>query len=344
MTSKNITFLSSKKMGLSSDLKYFELYLNKYGLVRDSYLRFFCKNEKGGNAMVNQGYRDAKKDFCKDADNIICVDASLPAGRNCFKDNCVRILLAVPMEYQFKNMLLKKKNTPKYKTFKHFTHIIVGSPFTETLFQKVYQLDDTELIGDVCMPTVWSLQQESIREEKIAWFDFYFPEAKGRKILSIIISGKVSGKEKFIKEFDIQSLFEYLGDDWFVVTNSVDLLENVKVFEQKNRERFGYLKKIMLVQDLLFVSDAVVTNNGNYAAYFSTRNKPVYCLKIINNYFERYMQVFHPDLILNSFNDLLVKNLGEQRIENKAQNAFRDLFSYKKLKSPYETIYDICNN
>lgn len=331
-------------MGLSSDLKYLETYLNQFGLIGDNYLRFFCKNEKGGNAMVNQGYRDAKKDFCRDADNIICVDASLPAGRNCFKDNSNRILLAVPMEYQFKNMLLKKKNIPKYKTFKNFTHIIAGSPFTETLFQKLYQLDDTELIGDVCLPTVWSLHQDEIRKDKVARFNFYFPEAKGRKILSFIISGRVTGKEKFIKEFDIQSLFEHLGDDWFVVTNSVELLENVRVFEQNNGERFGYLKKIMQVQDLLYVSDSVVTNNGNYAAYFSTRNKPVFCIKIMNNYFEQYMKEFHPELFLSCFNDLLYLNFDEQGKNSKAQSVFRSLFFYRQLKSPYETIYEILKN
>lgn len=341
MYSKNITFLSSKKLGLYSDLKFIETYLNCHRWDKEINLRFFCKNEKSANVMNNQGYRDGKKEFCSDADNVICVDASLPGGDYCFKDGSSRILLAVPLEYQFKNRLLKKKSKPQYKTFNNFTHIIAGSPFTETLFQNVYQLDHTKLIGDVCMPTVWNLHQEEIVNEKSARFYFYFPEARGKKILSFIFSGTLTGKEKFFREFNIQNLFDKLGDDWFVVSNALEMLDNVRVYEQKYVERFGYLKKIMPVQDLLFISDAVVTNNGNSAAYFSTRNKPVYCMKIINNYFERYMEMFHPNLILKSFNDLLEMKLDEQEMDIEAQNVFRKLFSYKELKSPYEVIYKI---
>ena len=106
MSEKSITFLSNRGAGMNSDLKLVERKLVDIMGDDDFSCRFFLKNERRKNPMAKQGILRAKKEFCQEITNVICVDASLTRGMG--TEEGVKLLLISPYDYLFKNELTRR--------------------------------------------------------------------------------------------------------------------------------------------------------------------------------------------------------------------------------------------
>lgn len=342
MPEKSITFLSTRGAGLSSDLKLVEENLMK-GIGEDgvSY-RFFLKNGRSENPMARQGFIRAKREFCESMTNVICADTSL-SGVAKAEQESARILLGSPYDYQFKNELIlrgKKEDFAGWKTLQGFTHIIPGSPFTEQLVKKAYQLEEVTVLSGLCLPSVWDLNRPEKQEEKREGVTFYFPAAEKKRILALLIYGDDIKRRTFLKGFDIRRFLKVLGKDWFVMTNLEEMMEAAYTLNARYRDSFGYAGRILPGSDLLYMADALVTNNGRFASYFASRHKPMYCVTYKDNFFERYMKRCHPAMCLVNSEDFMRADFGMDGIPE-GQREFDRLFSYEELKSPYETIAEL---
>lgn len=335
MIEKSITFLSNRGAGLNSDMRLVERNLVDM-LGQDSFSsRFFLKNERRKNPMARQGIERAKMEFCRKLANVICADASLAKGMK-FQEG-VRILLASPYDYQFKNELSLKKRAGGLKTFRRFTHIVPGCPFTAQLMKDGYYLDKTSLLEDICFPFVWEINRPEMQSEMREEIGFYFPAVKEKKVLALLLNRDKESWRNFLKKFDLKEFLNYLGEDWFVITNMEDLMEQSYTLSAKYGDSFGYVKRIMPEQNILYVADALVTNNGRYATYFASRHRPVYCMKYRGNYFEKYIKRNHPDMFLENFGKMLQVDFPLEGMPS-GQKEFDRLFSYQELKCPYDTI------
>lgn len=342
MEKNSLTFLSSRGTGLNSDLKLIQSVMTRSCLDDNFSYRFFLKNERSTNPLANQGYNRAKKEFCVDMENVICSDASLSSDIKNLQETAVRLLLAVPYEYQFKNMLAfirRKGERREWKTFRNFTHIVPGSPFTRELFEHSYALTETVMLDHICMPFIWEINQQENQLWKREQLEFYFPAAQGKKIFSILLYGEAN-KRRWLDQFNMQELIEMLGPDWFVITNQPDIMEETYNMNAEYAEFFGYVNRIMPVQDLLYVSDFMVTNNGRFASYFVSRRKPVYCLNFRGNHFENYMKECHPELFLETLPHILRINRNNLDWSEELQR-FYDQMVFQELICPYDTILDL---
>lgn len=344
MKENKITFLSSRGSGLNSDLKMVESYLASYGKEDNYAFRFFLRSERIVNAVAKQGISRAKRQFCKEATNIICTDISLGKDVKELGESGSRIFIGTPYEFQFKNALLleKKKSKGGWRSLGNYTHIIPGSPFTSKLIKEGYALEDTEILEDICLPLVWELNQKENQEKMRNEIEFYFPAIKNKKVLSIMVYGEDEKKDSFIKDFDITALMKSLGKDWFVLTNLEPLLEMSYSLNSQYRDSFGYVNRLLPAQDVLYITDALVTNNGRFASYFSSLKKPIYCVDYKENHFENYMKECYPEMFLDSFEKLLQ---CDWETDNKAdvQVRFQNAFSYSELQCPYEIIRKLVN-
>lgn len=338
MENASLTFLSSRGTGLNADLKMVQTNLTETG-CKLSY-RFFLNNEKDENPMAVQGYTRAKREFCNGMTNVICTDASLSANIDNLAAGGIRLLLAAPYDYQFKRVLTMRRNGEGHadrKTFQNFTHIIPGSPFTSQLFRNTYAMENIQVLEDLCMPLAWEINREEQQEGVRRKLQFYFPAIGKKKIFSIILNGKLTGQMGFFDSFDILSLVDKLGPDWFVITNQPELMEKAYVLDSYYKDSFGYANHIMQSQDPLYVSDVLVTNNGRFASAFITRKKPVYCLGFKGNSFEQYMRECHPDMFVGSFAELQGLSVDTGSLSG-AQQQFHDQMSYGELRCPYGAI------
>ncbi len=344
MKENKITFLSSRGSGLNSDLKMVESYLASYGKEDNYAFRFFLRSERIVNAVAKQGISRAKRQFCEDATNVICTDISLGKDVKELGERGSRILIGTPYEYQFKNALLlkNKKSKGKWRSMGNYTHIIPGSPFSEKLIKDGYVLENTEMIKDVCLPFVWELNQKENREKKRKELEFYFPSIKNKKVLAIMVYGDDEEKDNSITNFDITKFVKSLGEDWFVLTNLEPMLEMAYALNSQYRDSFGYVNRMLPAQDVLYIADALVTNNGRFAGYFSSLKKSIYCMSYKENHFENFMKECYPEMFMGSFGDLMHCDFEKDNLKE-AQVRFQNEFSYSELKCPYEIIRKLVN-
>lgn len=335
MESREITFVSAKSRGITPDLKLVKDYLQKN--IEDASFSYYINTENSTNEMVKKGAKYSKKEFCKDIRDTICIDGSLPAKLAKTAKEGNKVLISVPYDYQFKavNEKIKGKGT-----FKSFTHIIAGSPFGAQLFKEYYKVPGCEIIEGVCAPLAWDINQELKQQEIRDKFAKYFPESNGKKILSILLTGHLEKKRKNpFENFDWRSFLKRVEDDWFVFVNNEDLLENIVRLNSRYTSCFGYVNKMLDARELLYFSDCLMTNSGMYASYFSSKSKPVYCLKYKKNAFEEYMKKNFPSLYIKNIDEKVDIILGEKMSdENK---AFCKLFSYDTEINPSDEILKI---
>lgn len=341
MNRKEITFLSSRGRGLCQDLSLMKTFLSKQ-CGEACMFRYYLNNELHPNPLAAHGYRRAKKSFCEGMTNVICADTSLSSNLNNLAPEGSRILLAVPYDYQFKNMVLMEQRKKQFhlRTMSRFTHLVAGSPFTAELLKRAYRLEDRELIEGVNLPLAWdTLQPESRRlvQENIL---FYYPQAAGKKILSIIVYGNEEQRRKDWENFDMKAFTKKLGEDWFVFTNSELLMENA--FEMSNRYKscFGYMNRVLPVPALLYLSDVLVTNNGRLAAAFSIQNKPVFVCQYNKNYFEKYVSYAYPELYFSTADQMAQFDYSVAALTEE-QKRFCGQMSYAGGKEPYGAVAEL---
>lgn len=341
MSLTTVTFLSSRSRGMSPDLKLVKNCLSEN--MDYAAFRYYVNNEVSPNYMVKQGIQYAKNIFCQDLSHIICIDGSLPGKLEPSALNSKRLLLAVPYDYQFKNMLALsgKKKPALLNTFRQFSHILTGSPFTSSLLKNAYQLDDVQIIENICTPLAWDInqpeRQQQIREE----FLTHFPQMKEKKILSILTFGKLEDEaENPFDNFDLKEFIRQLGEEWFLFTNNQNLLENASMLSAEYCSSFGYIDHVLPFQNLLYLSDTLITNNSMLAACLGSRKKPVYCVQYKENAFEQYMSLHYPDLFVTT-SDTLWKSSLTKGTFTETHQKFCETFSYAPLKNPLKMIQEL---
>lgn len=341
MPHKTITFLSSRSRGMSPDLK---LVKSSLSAISDSVVfRYYVNNEVSANYMVKQGVQYAKNRFCQDLSHIICIDGSLPAKLETSDAANHRLLIAAPYDYQFKNALslnAAEKPAP-LKTFRQFTHILPGSPFTRELLQNAYALDGAQLLDQVCTPLAWDINQaDSIQTVRDAFLP-YFPQMRGKKILSILTAGKPDKDAPHpFEQFDLKKLVKALGEDWFLFTNNPELMECAASMSAAYSRSFGYVDHVQPSWHLLYLSDTLITNHSMLASCFASRRRPVYCLQYKENAFETYVRQTYPELMVTA-ETIFTKNDLMEGAFTDAHQRFCRTFSYAPETNPLEVIQNL---
>ena len=96
MKQRNISLISSQGRSFSVDLAMIKQYLQTHLSAEDPFFRYYVNNEKSKNALANEGFVRAKREFCEEIVDTICVDTSLgPRVRN-LAENGKHIMLSVP--------------------------------------------------------------------------------------------------------------------------------------------------------------------------------------------------------------------------------------------------------
>lgn len=336
MNNKTITFLSSRGRGINADLMLMHDFLSNSEECEEYSYRFFSKSERTQNPMANAGALKARKSFSVNATDIVCIDNSLTGKME--EEEGTRILLSLPYEYQFKNYLaVKEKNKDcNYKTFQSFTHIIPGSPFSEELLKSAYELEYQKILPGVAHPLAWDVCQNDSCEKARKKLEFYFPDIKDKKVLSLMMSGDEKEQEKFFRDFSLDELMEHLGPDWLVLTTSTGMRDCSFSFSGE-KNSFGYINLIASPSLLVYVADVLITNEARFATAYAGKGKPIYCPKVKKNFFEKFMDTYYSDLVLKKATQMLELDFQSAQL-TKAQDEFCKQFWYPEAREPYSLV------
>ena len=111
--SKNIiSFVSTRGRDLNSDLQIVKDDLMT--ALPDMEFQYYLNKTATKIPLINTKMEDARRTFCSEAQNIICMDPSIPIKIPSASENETRLLLASPFDYQF-NIFMKYLENPKQK-------------------------------------------------------------------------------------------------------------------------------------------------------------------------------------------------------------------------------------
>ena len=345
MNNDTISFLSTRGRAMNIDLKLIQDYLAT--TLSDINFEYFLKNTATKVPAANQQLEKVRLSFCQNTKKLLCMDASIPIKLAPAKPDERRILTLAPYDYLF-NEYLKYIENPEAehkKTFIRCTHVIPGSPFMSELMKNFYVFDEESvLIDNLCLPFSWDIIQKSPKEKLRREFEYFYPQAKGKKILSIITVNQnfTEEIEQLFSDLNFKDFLDKLGTDWFIITNNMNLLEKAKRLSSLYSDCFGYMKGHFNVNNLLYFSDILVTNSSKHACSFAATSKPVYYLNYGKKHFGRYMKQFYPDLYLETAGELMNIDYTKEILSD-AEKNFCQMFSYPESANPFEQIYKLFN-
>lgn len=331
----SISFMSTLRHGMNIDLELVKACLSQE--IENVSFRYFISDGTKGNYMVKSGLLDREISFADKMDHVICVDPSLPVEAKLKGNGFKRILISLPFGTQFKDLAFleeKKKDWVK-PDLSGFTHIFTTSPFESRLLRETYELGSAKLIEDVVSPYVRELNQKEKQEQIKEKFVYHYPGMKGKKVLAILTAGKRKEEEANPFEgLDLKAVLGQLGKDWFLITNNKRLLECYAALSFEYMDSCGYIDSVLPARELLYFSDALLTNSSIYAYYFASKKKPIYFFPYVNSFFERYICKTYPELFIeNPVQISEIKDLGNHFTAEQAR--FCEDFSLEAKKDPY---------
>ena len=185
------------------------------------------------------------------------------------------------------------------------------------------------------LPFAYDIGDAKRRENVSELIYYYFPHARDKKILSVIVYGDEEMKRKDWETIDVKQWMKELGEEWFVFTNSEILMENAFSMGNQYKKSFGYVNRILPVPDLLYATDVLVTNNGRLASAFSILEKPLYVCRYNKNYFEKYVSLKYPEMYFENAGRLC-ETAYQVDVCNRAQADFNASMSYGIEKNIYD--------
>ena len=344
MSKKTISFVSTCGRGLNTDLQLVKD--NLMAALPEVEFEYYLNKTATKIPLINTKMEDARRTFCTEAQNIICMDPSIPIKLPSASERERRLLLATPFDYQF-NIFMKyhdNPDQPKKQTFLRCTHVMLGSPFTAKLFHSFYEWEDSVTFLDgIPLPISWDILQEEKRTTVKKQLEFYFPQAKGKKILSILLVGQKPKPEdgsepvNLFDNFNLKKIMDYIDDDWFVITNNWDLVELSYQLPYQYSSKFGYIKNKISLNDMMYLSDMLITNSSKHAGNFSITKKPIYYLEYLPKIFGNFIKKFYPSMYLKDLDQLLTLDFSNTELSPEQKNFCQE-FSYDPTENPSETI------
>ncbi len=307
MSQEKITFISTRGRGMDTELK---LIKNGIALAKeDVSFQYFIKNEITDNKAYVEGLKSMKKTLIDNSDHVICMDMSINVKVSGMAKGGKRVLMMAPFNYLHEAMFQKQNNpkAPNKKGAVKFTHVYSTSPFNTELLAKTYNTKNVKIIEGFATPYAHYIADEKVKKEHRELLEFYFPNAKGKKIIAMMLRGKMEpGKEKwFLPKVDWAKFLDSLGDEWFFVTDNPEILELASVLPADKYNNFGYTNRLFAGQKVCAVSDILITNYGLYAGYQASKRQPFYTMPYNNSNYERYIKKNYPELSIDNEQQLL---------------------------------------
>lgn len=338
MENVNITFISSRGRGMDE-----ELILMKNQLEKDMEnvsFQYFIKQEISENKAYVAGLKAAKAALCENTDHIICMDMSQNLTEEQLPAGIKKVLMYIPFNYVYEAMLQKQldQNAPLKKGAVKFTHVYPCSPFGAEILKTRYNIEGVKIIEGYCSPYAFKLAEEGYAEKEREKLTRFYPQSKGKKILSILTKSAKPSKDNWLNEdVDVESFIRGLGEDWFVITDSREIVNLLKKADYSLFKSFAYIHNVIYPHHALAFTDLLITNYPPYVGLQASRRKPCYVLNFNNNVLERYFLHNHPELVIDQ-EDKLMNVVTHAKLNEEIHQTLSVYYSYAPERSMTEHI------
>lgn len=342
MNNTFISFLSTRGRAMNADLKLIQDYLASN--LSDVTFEYYLKNTATKVPAANKQLEKARLSFCENSRNIICMDPSIPVKLSPALPEERRLLTLVPYDYLFNEYLkfTEGHELAHKKTFFRCTHVLSGSPFFSNFLKNFYEFENATFLDDMCLPLAWDITSKETKANVRNHLEYLYPEAKGKKILTILTVNQTAPEEmtELFSDLDLKNLLDEIEDNWFLLTNNINLLEMSGKLPFSYAKCFGYMKGVFGFDNLLYFSDMLITNSSKHACTFASAKKPVYYLNYGKKHFGRYMKQFYPDLYLETAGELATLDYGQTDLSEE-EARFCQEFACDTVQNPLSLIFSL---
>ena len=91
--------------------------------------------------------------------------------------------------------------------------------------EKCYDAENQKVITNVTLPLGQDICHEEKQKRILKDLQFYYPEMKGKKILTIITVGAFREEEEAFEIRKLKDVLDKLKNNWFLLTNNRNILE-----------------------------------------------------------------------------------------------------------------------
>ena len=243
MSRATISFLSTRGRAMNIDLKLIQDYLALN--LSDVTFEYYLKNTATKVPAANKQLEEARLSFCNNTRNIICMDPSIPVKLSPALPEERRLLTLVPYDYLF-NEYLKFTEDPELahkKTFFRCTHVLPGSPFFSNFLKNFYEFENATFLDDICLPLAWDITSKESKENVRNNLEYLYPEAKGKKILTILTVNQTAPEEmtELFSDLDLKKFLNEIDEEDIkkMKTLKTDILSITPVLPENDSDDFS---------------------------------------------------------------------------------------------------------
>ncbi|ASV68239.1 CDP-glycerol glycerophosphotransferase family protein [Cytobacillus kochii] len=161
------------------------------------------------------------------------------------------------------------------KVYNQFHKIIVGSDKMQEIFKKAFGLDDSRFIKSGIPRTDIFYNHELIEEKKEKLYN-KFPHLQGKKILLYAPTYRNEDLENFELNLDLELMTTELATRGYILLLKLHPAIKQGVEIPNNCSHFVYdFSKISNTNDLLFITDILITDYSSLPFEFSILEKPM---------------------------------------------------------------------
>lgn len=239
---------------------------------------------------------------------------------------------------------------PRAKNHRNYTHAIVSSTPLKSHYAEAYAIPEQNIYA-TGVPRTDVFFDDVYKENKTKELYEKYPILKDKKVIMFAptFRGKGRGGYYDFDKLDLDKLRELLGDEYIFVIKLHPFISNKPEFDDKFNDFMIDLSHENEINDLLFISDIMITDYSSVCFEFSLLNRPMiffaYDMEdyIAKRDFYYPYESFVPGPIVDT-TDGIIDVIQNQKYEleklNDFRNKFFDQFDGKSTERVVDMILD----
>ena len=230
---------------------------------------------------------------------------------------------------------LGKKGGPSVRSKNHrnYTKAIVSSSQIKRHYAEAFGISENRVIA-TGVPRTDIFFDEAYKQAKMEELYAKYPLLKEKKVIMFAPTFRGSGQKTAhypFHEFNIPKLYETLGDEYVIIMKLHPFIKDVPIWGDKYSDFIVDLSHEREINDLLFVSDLLITDYSSVCFEYALLNRPMiffaYDLEeyISSRDFYYPYEAFVPGPIARTSDDL-IDIIQNEKFEYKKLEEFRIKF------------------
>lgn len=244
-----------------------------------------------------------------------------------------------------------KKGGPRVKSKNHrnYTKAIVSSENIKLHYAEAFGISEDRVIS-TGVPRTDIFFDEEYKNKKISELYNKYPVLKDKKVIMFAPTFRGSGQKSATYDFevfDIKKLYESLGEDYIIISKLHPFIKEPMNIPNECKDFVIDLSEEREINDLLFITDILITDYSSVCFEYSLLNKPmIFFAYDLDDYiasrdFYYPYESFVPGPIARTTSDIIniikENNFEVEKLE-KFRNTFFDHFDGKSTGRVVDTL------